>query len=134
MMFFVYPLSIENVYLPVIMMMMMMSQSSKNDSCEMTEEIIKTAPNNALECYNEGCKDLFTMSQKVVNDFHTLTTASSSSSSHSSHPISSVLVKEDDIIDCLYEKLTVSQFKDPRTNYNEYWIQKTMMEYLDVYR
>ncbi|KAI7858896.1 hypothetical protein BDC45DRAFT_531431 [Circinella umbellata] len=95
-------------------------------------ELIKTASNNALEDYNEGCKNLFTMFTQVVNDFKTR--GSAASSSHSSHPNSSVSVKEDDIIDSLYEKLMASQFQNPRTNYNEYWIQKTMMEYLDVYR
>ena len=44
------------------------------------------------------------------------------------------ITEEEELIDELWKKVTDFGFLNPRTCYDEYWLQKTVLEFLDLYR
>ncbi|KAI9246907.1 hypothetical protein BDA99DRAFT_526464 [Phascolomyces articulosus] len=85
-------------------------------------EEIKSTPCEAFEKYNDTCKDLFNMVSELVSDYMT----------DKSMVLSAK--EEEEVVDLLFEKLNENRLPNPKTNHNEYWIQKTMIEYLEMFR
>ncbi|KAI7849966.1 hypothetical protein BDC45DRAFT_573466 [Circinella umbellata] len=104
-------------------------------------KVIASHGNPALMDYDLSCKELFSSLSKVMKLFKMSSTTNTSSAhaTPSSSSIGATFVpitseQEESIIDGLWKTITEYGFIDPKTRYNEHWIQKTMIEIIDLYR
>ena len=113
---------------------------------------IKSDGVSALEEYNDACQEMFTSFRKVIKTIKERVNASSSSSTTTTSsatttdpspsvplPPSSTFTpltaeQEESVIDQLWMKITEYGFINPRTHYDQYWIQMSMLLVLDLYR
>ncbi|KAI7855137.1 hypothetical protein BDC45DRAFT_534824 [Circinella umbellata] len=97
---------------------------------------IETEGNPAFSSYSVECKKMFSSLSNVVKSFKKSSRTNTASSSTSSSPTFIPISSEEDalIVDELWKAVVEYGLIDPKTRYNEHWIQKTMIEIIDLYR
>ncbi|KAG2220998.1 hypothetical protein INT45_004617 [Circinella minor] len=96
---------------------------------------LKSTGEKAFGDYNDSCKNMFSVFSDGIKNTNKRELVSGAAAAATTNPsFLELTLKEEHVIDELWEKLTQFGFINRHKNYDLHWMQKTMDDILDLYR